>query len=422
MPSYRPALKSLVSQAVALTLMVSAGLALTGCGGSGNSSGSNQPTASQPTNTSNSVFDPPALPAISADDAANTAEFRANYGLRSLNAHSTYAQGYNQAGRITVAIIDDGIDIDHSDLRGNISSLSVDIRTGQFADIDSQEYHGTQIAGIIAAQKNDLGVHGVAYFADLMVLKILDQGDASVTDFVSAIDYAHQNDADILNLSLTLPNEVRQALDRAVQAGMLIVISAGNNLPSNPAIRELDVMSSYATLPSANGQAIAVGAIDDDNELFALSNRPGSAGAEFYVLAPGVNIISTTINDEVSRLIPSSSGDFPDIDLTGRGEHERTEQLIGLGVLHAQAGTDGRVGDGFGDMAFASAGRADQDGVFPFGDELQGVEFEAGALGDFGVEAPVELRQRGALVEARLLVALFNLPRLAAVQLVLQDR
>ena len=72
-------------------------------------------------------------------------------------------------------------------------------------------------------------------------------------------------------------------------------------------------------------------------------------------------------------------------------------------------------------MAFAGAGRTDQDGILPFGDELQRVEFEAGALGDFGVEAPVELAQGRSLVQAGLLVTLLDLSRLAPVQFVLQD-
>ena len=55
------------------------------------------------------------------------------------------------------------------------------------------------------------------------------------------------------------------------------------------------------------------------------------------------------------------------------------------------------------------------------GNELQGVQFEAGALGDLGVVAPVELGERGALVEAGELEAAFEQPRLAAVELILED-
>ena len=132
----------------------------TGGGGSGTPGQPSIPPPAPPPPPP-AAYDPPPLPPIATNDPANTAEFRVNYGLRSLNAHAAYARGGDGAG-ILVAVIDDGIDIDHPDLDDNLSDLSRDIRTGNFADLDTTETHGTQIAGIIAAERNEALGHGVA--------------------------------------------------------------------------------------------------------------------------------------------------------------------------------------------------------------------------------------------------------------------
>jgi subtilisin family serine protease len=295
---------------------VSLHVALAGCASGGANTNSTSPPPLLVSPAPPFIAPPPST--IDTDDTFNTPEFKTNYGLLSINAHTAYAQGVSGDG-ITVAVIDDGIDIDHPDLVGNISPLSIDIRTGLFAHLDTQETHGTQIAGIIAAERNNSGSHGVAYDAEILMIRALDQ-DGSVADVVAGVDYARENGAHILNLSLTsqiLPVELRQALDRAVDAGMLIVLSAGNNLNTNPAIGELDAISTYATFDSANGHAIAVGAIDKNNNLFFLSNRPGTEGANVYILAPGVDIISTTVGGGLYQLDPNPNAFGVDLDASG---------------------------------------------------------------------------------------------------------
>lgn len=252
-----------------LLISVALATALSGCGGGGGGGGINFPTPAPAPTPPPPPFDAPPLPDIDAADPFNTAEFQENYGLRLLNAHTAYAEGVSGAG-ITVAVIDDGIDIDHPDLDDNISPLSVDIRTGNFDDIDTLETHGTQVAGIIAAERNDIGVHGVAPGAEILMIQALGNEGFTLGDVADGIDYARVNGARIINLSITadtLPAELRQAMDRAVAADMLIIVSAGNNLPGDSAINSLDAISNYATLDSANGQALAVGAIDEDNNM-----------------------------------------------------------------------------------------------------------------------------------------------------------
>ena len=72
-------------------------------------------------------------------------------------------------------------------------------------------------------------------------------------------------------------------------------------------------------------------------------------------------------------------------------------------------------------MTLPGAGRTDQNGAVALGDELQGMQLETDALGDLGVVAPIELRQRGAFIEAGELVAAFEETGLPAVELILED-
>ncbi|MCY1537821.1 hypothetical protein D9M68_733310 [compost metagenome] len=72
-------------------------------------------------------------------------------------------------------------------------------------------------------------------------------------------------------------------------------------------------------------------------------------------------------------------------------------------------------------MTLAGAGLANQQRVVGIGNELQGVQLEAGLARQLRVECPIEVSQGAALVQARLLVAPLEEPGAPAIQLVLQD-
>ena len=83
---------------------------------------------------------------------------------------STYEAGYTGAGQ-TVAIIDTGIDLNHFDLNANISASSIDIVVNSFVTVDDVDGHGTAVAGVIGAEKNGFGMHGIAYEATLLAIR-----------------------------------------------------------------------------------------------------------------------------------------------------------------------------------------------------------------------------------------------------------
>lgn len=228
-----------------------------------------------------------------------------DWGLNMVKAPEAWAQGFTGEG-IVVAVIDTGVDYTHLDLDGNIwvnegeivgngiddddNGFVDDVRGWDFVANDNnpmdEEGHGTHVSGTIAAEKNDFGVTGVAYNAKIMPVRVLDAGGSgSVSNVAAGIRYAADNGADVINLSLGggYSSEIEDAVEYATGKGSVVVMAAGNESASQP--------SSPAN--SANQWGIAVGAVDSTNRMGNFSNKASIPPLD-YVVAPGVNIYSTT--------------------------------------------------------------------------------------------------------------------------------
>ncbi|HWA60453.1 MAG TPA: S8 family serine peptidase [Caulobacteraceae bacterium] len=127
---------------------------------------------------------------------------------------------------IRVAIIDSAVDRNHPDLAGQVV-VSENFVPGAFPAAES---HGTGVAGIIAAVAgNGKGIVGVAPHARLMALRACRQGETATTcdslSLAKAIYYAVEHDADIINMSLSGPDDplLGNLLDLARQHGATIV-------------------------------------------------------------------------------------------------------------------------------------------------------------------------------------------------------
>jgi len=172
--------------------------------------------------------------------------------------------------------------------------------------------HGTHVAGIIAAEKNGSGTHGIAYNAQLLAINVgEDGGGVDFRNVADGIDYAVANGADVINLSLggaSAFTPLSDAISRAVNAGVVVVASTGNDSLDEPAFP-----ANFAIDANARGMLIAVAATDDDNALASFSNKAGAI-SDFTVTAPGVAIISTTndgqtgSNSGTSMAAPMVSG------------------------------------------------------------------------------------------------------------------
>lgn len=165
---------------------------------------------------------------------------------------------------VTVAVIDTGVDYTHPDLGGGIGPNNKVIGGYDFVNDDADPMddngHGTHVAGIIAAKAaSENGITGVAPDASIVAYKVLDAsgtGDSSdiIAGIEAAADPTNPLRADVINLSLGSPGDgtdpVAMAATNAVNAGVVVVASAGNDGPYRDTVQ---------TIAAADG-VIAVGA------------------------------------------------------------------------------------------------------------------------------------------------------------------
>lgn len=178
-------------------------------------------------------------------------------------------EGFEGNG-IKIAIIDTGIDYNHSDLFGFGPNGKV-VGGYDFVDDDEQPIdtngHGTEVAGIIAADGN---LKGVAPKAKLLAYRVSATGESVSSEFiVSAVHHAIKEKADIINISLGVNrtnDELDRAVSEAVKNGIVVVTAAGNSGPGiqtigSPAesIDVITVGASYNNITSSIVSTLEIG-------------------------------------------------------------------------------------------------------------------------------------------------------------------
>lgn len=268
--------------------VIAALLALSACGGGGGGGGDD---------TGRTFAAPTPPPIVQPASNFETTEFNTAPGLDQINAQYAYERGATGSG-VTVAVVDTGVNFSHPDLAANKDPDSTTIVPGT-SNTDSH-WHGTAVAGVIGAVKNDVGMHGVAFESTILSVRVDDcDYDASTCpdaimfddDIATGINYAIDNGADVINLSLGGPGGVSpalyDALARANQLGIAVVVSAGNDGLTQP-----DYPAALATDSGAGGTMVAVGAVDGSNVIAGFSNSCGDQATR-CVVAPGVNVVTT---------------------------------------------------------------------------------------------------------------------------------
>jgi serine protease AprX len=201
---------------------------------------------------------------------------------------------------IVICILDSGINANHPDLQHKVLFWK-DFVNGRTSPYDDNG-HGTVVAGVAAgAGKLKPKFRGVAPEASLVVMKVLDKdGSGPVSNAISAIDLAIDLKTEfhirVLNLSLAVPGNsagkdaFSTAANRAVAAGIVVVVAAGNEGPTDHTIGA----------PSAAARVITVGAGADTGErgfyLAGFSSRGPTADGRIKpdLWGPGVKIESTS--------------------------------------------------------------------------------------------------------------------------------
>ncbi|MBI3553918.1 MAG: S8 family peptidase [Elusimicrobia bacterium] len=241
-----------------------------------------------------SVKELPKFKASTVKALDGAADGEAQWGIKRVNAPAAWPS--NQGAGVKVAIIDTGIDPTVPDLKGRVAggTNAIDDKAPWVDD----HFHGTHVAGIVAAELDGKGVVGVAPKATLYAVKVLTkEGSGDMFGIMRGIMWTGQNGISVANMSLGAPQEmplIQYALQMAVGQGVSFACAAGND-------------GKAVNWPAAFPECIAVSASCPEGiteTKLCLSTSEGiaafsSRGSQVAFIAPGVKIPSTvpTSND-----------------------------------------------------------------------------------------------------------------------------
>jgi thermitase len=208
--------------------------------------------------------------------AAGDPGFSNQWGVQLIGAPKAWEKGATGT-QITVAVIDSGVDLAHEDLASKVAGGTNYVSPG--APPQDDNGHGSHVAGIIAAATNNgKGVVGVAPDARIMPIKIFDSSGAGAVDAATAIRYAVDNGAKVVNMSfdavlqpLGSDDDFASAIEYAWSKNVICVVAAGNDFV---------LSSGFADEPAL---VVAASRRDDTKPDYS----SGVGGAKWGMSAPG---------------------------------------------------------------------------------------------------------------------------------------
>lgn len=229
---------------------------------------------------------------------------------------------------VVVAVVDSGVDLDHEDLADNIwanineiAGNAVDDDGNGYVDdvngwdfvesdnnptptpdgvdgdgdtvVDGGVVHGTHVAGLLGASGNNgVGVSGVAWTVQIMALRALDDEGIGTDQWIAeAMEYAADNGADVINMSLGAygnSTELQAGVDYAQDRGVLVVAAAGNDT--------LD-LADFGFYPACADNVLGVAATNAADNAASFSNYGGGC---VDISSPGTSVLSTLYTDDAT--------------------------------------------------------------------------------------------------------------------------
>lgn len=208
--------------------------------------------------------------------------------------HLEKAQQLAGKNKVIVAVIDQGIDVNHPDLKGRILPGYNAVNP---MNQGTPDFHGTHVAGIIAANKNNgIGGYGVNPNAKILPIDVFDrQWIASDYAIAQGILYAVEKGAKVINMSLGGPMPspiIEEALKKAAEKNVVVIAAAGNTGDNT------------LNYPAAYEGVISVGSINNEKKLSDFSTY----GTSVDLVAPGEEVYSTIYEYEKKSSYRKLSG------------------------------------------------------------------------------------------------------------------
>ena len=255
-----------------------------------------------------------------------TEEYKRNFGLAQIKASTRYAAG-GRGQNVKIAVLDGGIDLNNSEFAGKIDLTN---SKSYFPDpsVQDNDGHGTHVSGILAAARNAVGTHGVAFDSQLVIFNGIpgefDSVGPSSNFYADSLSRAVDSGARVMNHSWVWGDNIRDvtiadfadraeleaeleilfgpdillAFEKAKAGNLLSVFAAGNK--SQPDASFLGAIP--VLMPEYAGYFLSVIAVDDANLPASFTTYCGIA-KDHCLAAPGVNIESTKLggsgNDNV---------------------------------------------------------------------------------------------------------------------------
>lgn len=217
-----------------------------------------------------------------------------DYGVKMVGAPLEWHETMGE--RIKVGIIDTGVDSDHPELKNRIKD-GANFYKGKIDDFEDENGHGTHICGIVAAERNGIGVVGVAPKADLYVAKAFGKdGKTSYPAIEKSIKWLVDKNVDVINMSFssaTSSPQYKSLIAGVHNKGISIICAAGN---------EGEFGENTIGYPANFAETVAVSAVDINKNIADFNSK----GRAAEISAAGIDIYSTYLNGGYATLSGTS--------------------------------------------------------------------------------------------------------------------